>query len=352
VTDLALLAADVRAAIRAGGPATDADFEDLCLAIAGAQGRLREGDADGLDRIEPVPEGAFKLMTVACFPPSEAEAEFRTSGTTTGSPGRHLVRDLRLYRESALAGFDRFVLYPPRPARVVTLIPPGEARPSSSLSRMVSFALECDWALPPLVARDGDSLALDRLLPALRGAGRDGEALVILGTSLDFLTLLEALAAAGEAIRLPAGSRVMHTGGEKASGRELSREALAHRLVAALGIAPEDAVEEFGMTELLSQAYDAPRVTGGGPRRLVPVPWMRSRVLDPGTLAEVPAGATGLVCHYDLANVHTAVAVLTGDLATGAADGFSDVRRAPGAAARGCSSEASDRWTHSRTPTS
>jgi hypothetical protein len=202
-----------------------------------------------------------------------------------------------------------------------------------------------------VIARDGDSLALDRLLPALRGAERDGETLVLLGTSLDFLTLLEALDASGEAARLPVGSRVMHTGGEKASGRELSREALRERLVAALGITPEDAVEEFGMTELLSQAYDSPRVAGPGPRRLVPVPWMRSRVLDPGTLAEVPDGATGLVCHYDLANVHTAVAVLTGDLATRAANGFSDVRRAPGAAARGCSSEASDRWTHSRTPT-
>lgn len=344
--DLDTLEHEVRAAIEAGGP-DPARFDSLCIEIAEAQGRRVQG-RPGLDSVVPVPEAAFKTTTVACFDPDEAQAEFLTSGTTTGSPGRHLVRDLSMYRRSAMRGFERFVLYPPAPARVITLIPPAEARPTSSLSHMVSFVLAAAWPEPPVVARAGDAIALDPVLVALREATARSTPVVLLGTSLDFLALIEALSdSAGARFRLPAGSRAMHTGGEKASGRELARDALWSALRDLLGIPEEDVVEEFGMTELTSQAYDSPRVTPG-PRRFVPVPWMRTRVLDPATMADVPEGQSGLLCHYDLANVHTAVAVLSGDLAARVRDGFFGVHRAPGATARGCSSEAAVRWRTSR----
>lgn len=321
------------------------DLDALLLEIAAAQGLLQDDPARGLDAIRPVPETAFKLMTVAHFPPSEAEAEFRTSGTTTGAPGRHLVRDLALYRRSALLGFERFVLYDPRPTRFLRLIPTAAVRPASSLTRMADFVDEHvheAFAASPVLARSGDAVDLDACLGAFRDARDAGEPLCVLATTLDLLTLLEGMAARGLALRLPAGSRVMHTGGPKATGRAIRREDLRQELEARLGIPPEDAVEEYGMTELLSQAYDATRVTPG-PRRLVPVPWMRCRVLDPVSLLDVPDGQRGLVCHYDAANVHTAVAVLTGDMATRVQDGFADVVRAVGAGPRGCSQEAATR---------
>jgi hypothetical protein len=338
------LAADV--AGRIGLDVPDADFVSLCLEVAAAQGRRTE--LDGLDGVEPLPEGAFKLMTVACFPPSEAEAEFRTSGTTTGSPGRHLVRDLSLYRRSALAGFERFVMYPPRPAAVLSLIPPGDERPASSLSVMASFVADSFPAGTATFCRRGPDLDIDVAFAALRRAAGAGAPVVVLGTTLDFLTLLDAFEAGGaDPIPLPAGSRVMHTGGPKAAGREVSAAALHAGLARRLAIAPGDAVEEFGMTELLSQAYDSPRVTTG-PRRLVPVPWMRTRVKDPMTMADVADGDRGLLVHYDLANVHTAVAILTSDLARRVGDGFADVARLPGAPARGCSAEAATSWRGGR----
>ncbi len=336
--DLSLVE-EVREAIGSGSPLDEDSFAALCLAVAEVQGLIRpdsEAPAHGLAAIEPVPEAAFKLMTVAHFSPSEAQAEFWTSGTTRGVPGRHLVRDLDLYRLSALRGFERFAMYPPRPERFASLIPPAAERPRSSLSHMITFVIDA-FASEAQWAREWDRLDVPALKGFLEEAARDEAPVVLLGTTLDFVAFFEAVGSWG--VRLPPGSRAMHTGGAKASGRVVDREDLWEAFQRVLAVPSEDVIEEYGMTELLSQAYDSPRVTPG-PRRLVPVPWMRSRVVDPVTLRDVAPGERGLLCHYDLANVWTAVAIRTGDLATRAGDGFSAVERAPGAAPRGCSHEA------------
>jgi hypothetical protein len=335
------LADRVRDAIETGGPADDAAFQALAVAIAQAQGLMLPDALPDLDGIDPVPETAFKLMTVAHFAPSSAQATFRTSGTTTGSPGRRLVQDLDLYRASVVRGFGRFVMVGARSGPFVSLIPPAEVRPHSSLSHMATmvgdaFATAVTWA------RRGDAVDLDAVAQALDAAVSAGTPVVLLGTTLDFLTLFEGMAAKALRFDLPVGSRAMHTGGSKATGRSVDREALRASFTSLLAIPEDDVVEEYGMTELLSQAYDAPRVTPG-PRRLVGVPWMRTRVLDPRTMAPVATGERGVLCHYDLANFDTAVAVLTQDMATAVANGFTDIVRAPGAQARGCSAEAATR---------
>lgn len=335
------LADRIRAEIEADGPADDATFQALCVAVAQAQGLLRPDAILDLDAIDPVPETAFKLMTVAHFAPSEAQATFRTSGTTTGAPGRRLVQDMGLYRLSVVRGFRRFVVGGDPVGRFVSLIPDASHRPHSSLSHMASMVVEAFAGQVAWVRRD-DALDLDVLAASLDAATAADEPVVLLGTTLDFLTLFQGLEASGRRWVLPTGSRAMHTGGAKASGRAVSRDALRTAFGEHLGIATRDVVEEYGMTELLSQAYDAPRVTPG-PRRLVGVPWMRTRVLDPRTLAPVAPGTRGVLCHYDLANHDTAVAVLTQDMATAVEDGFTDIVRAPGASMRGCSSEAATR---------
>ncbi len=335
------LADRIRNEIEAGGPADDASFQALAVAVAQAQGLMRPDALPDLDGIEPVPETAFKLMTVAHFAPSTAQAIFQTSGTTTGSPGRRLVQDLDLYRVSVVRGFERFVMHDTRPDRFVSLIPAAEARPDSSLSHMASMVVEA-FATDATWARRGDTVDLATISEALGAAVLAGAPVVLLGTTLDFLTLFDGLGAAGIRFALPPGSRAMHTGGAKASGRGVGRDDLRAAFLRLLAIPAEDVVEEYGMTELLSQAYDAPRVTPG-PRRLVGVPWMRTRVLDPRTMAPVAPGDRGVLCHYDLANFDTAVAVLTQDMATEVANGFTDIVRAPGAQARGCSAEAATR---------
>lgn len=318
------------------------EFEHLCLHIAQMQGIVQEIDASsgvaGLGAIDPVPETAFKLMTVAHFPPSEAQAIFYTSGTTTGSSGRRFVQDLAIYRQSVNQGFKLFVMEDLVRARFISLIPDAISKPTSSLSHMASmvtdeFSSQVNWV------RKGATIDSDLLKTALDQVCDSKEPVVILGTTLDFLTAFEWMKTQGFHWKLPKGSRAMHTGGSKALGRSISKNELWAGFESNLGIPANLAIEEYGMTELLSQAYDAPAVTPG-PRRFVSVPWMKTLVLDPLTMLPVGDGQRGVLCHYDLANFDAAVAVLTQDVATAVENGFADIVRVVGAPSRGCSHEA------------
>jgi hypothetical protein len=96
------------------------------------------------------------------------------------------------------------------------------------------------------------------------------------------------------------------------------------------------------MTELCSQFYDSAlrdrvvrRLTRE--RRKIAPPWVRTRVVDPETLQPLPPGRTGLLCHYDLANTGSVIAIQTEDMGVQLEEGFSLTGRAAGAPPRGCS---------------
>jgi hypothetical protein len=107
------------------------------------------------------------------------------------------------------------------------------------------------------------------------------------------------------------------------------------RYQTAFGIPPDLCVNEYGMTELCSQYYDAgyfgENTVKQGP------PWLRARVVDPETLAPVARGEVGILQHLDLANLDSVCAILTEDLAFETDNGFVLLGRAPGAMPRGCS---------------
>jgi len=138
----------------------------------------------------------------------------------------------------------------------------------------------------------------------------------------------------------------MDTGGTKVAltpgaPRVLSRNGLLQAVWNTFAIPGYFVVNEYGMSELSSQYYDnviRDRHHGRGTHRAKAAPhWMRPRVLDPATLRDTPPGAPGLLCHIDLANAGTALAVLTEDIGRTEKDGFEVSGRATGAEARGCS---------------
>ena len=286
--------------------------------------------------VPPVPTAAFRHADLTTGPP---EAVFRTSGTSGGAEarGRHLVPHLDLYRASAMAAFERFLL--PDGARLpaLFLLPPPSERPDSSLVRM------CEW----VGAEDGANaewfagpagLHVERLGKRLREFEACGEAVLLAGPTAGFARLF----AETSAVRLGPASRVMDTGGAKGMPRPLSRPGFLRACWTRLGVAGYFCVNEYGMTELCSQRYESvlrDRFAGRSlaPRRLVAPPWLRTRVLDPDTLAPVPPGTVGLLCHHDLANAGSVYVVLTEDLGrTVGDDGIAVVGRVPGATPRGC----------------
>ena len=110
-----------------------------------------------------------------------------------------------------------------------------------------------------------------------------------------------------------------------------------HELIARnLGVRPDHIVSEYGMCELGSQAYDRIVERTNCPTFRFP-DWVRIRIVSPETRTEVAEGEVGLLQVFDLANIRSVLAILTGDLAVRRCDGFELIGRATAYEPRGCS---------------
>ncbi|MBI3302800.1 MAG: hypothetical protein HYZ72_12110 [Deltaproteobacteria bacterium] len=281
-------------------------YQRFCL----ARGQTPETVARWQD-IPVVPTVAFKELDLACGPP---EKIFLTSGTTRGQEkrGRHLVPDLRLYHASALAHFSACLLPDHRRLRMLALIPPPDALPTSSLTQMA------EWVMTELGGEgseyfiDAAGVHLDAFIDAVARAQREGTPVCILAITSALVAFFDWCEAHGRQFALPGGSRIMDTGGNKGKGRLISRNGFLQSCWKYLKVAGYYCVNEYGMTEMASQFYDNVLYNrfrqSNEPRYKIGPPWVRTLVVDPETLAE---GYT-----------------------TGA--GFEITGRAPGSEARGC----------------
>ena len=330
----------------------EARFERLALALFAFQfeanlpyGRfcaargLTPSSVTSWQEIPAVPTGAFKELPLRCFPAERTLHVFRTSGTSLARRGELQLDTLALYEASLQPSFERGVLPDlgtgERLPMLVLAPSPSEA-PDSSLSHMFGVMIE-RRAVPGsgFFVRQGE-LAVDALLEALAEAAHSPK-LLLCGTAFAFVHWLEALEQRGLRLSLPAGTRIMETGGFKGHARELPREQLHSWLRDRLGVPAERIVNQYGMTELGSQFYDSVLLDPTRPRRKLAPAWTRVRVLDPVSEREVPDGAVGALRIVDLANTGSVLAIATADLARRCADGFEVLGREAGAEARGCS---------------
>ncbi|MEX0891648.1 MAG: hypothetical protein WEB88_05700 [Gemmatimonadota bacterium] len=303
--------------------------------------------------IPAVPTQAFKaLPLITAGGSGEAAGEaalFRTSGTTQGRErrGEHHVSDPALYHASLLPTFAAYLLPDGARQPMCSLVPPAADVPDSSLAHMVDRVMAACGVPGGGVYVDGagrlDRAGLEARLAEHVAAGTP---VCLLGTSLALLRWLEELDAAGRSFALPAGSRLMDTGGYKGNEREVSEAALRRTYGRVLGLPADHCVNEYGMTELLSQYYDdvlRRRVLGGagppaGPRPKAGPPWLRALAADPDTLAPLPPGEEGILRHVDLANLGSVAAVQTEDVGVVLADGRILLKgRLASAEPRGCS---------------
>jgi len=337
--------------------ATSESFRELALALARHQlahnpllARLAADRPLGADASElpALPADAFRLGRVACFDASEDCARFHTSGTTGGA-GVHPFRTLATYRELSVAwGRRRLLGGSAARATVLALAAPFEPERRSSLGFMMQELMsEIDgralggagrfdpgepgrWLLGPA------ALDLDALRRGVERARRAAEPVLLLATSFALSWLLDALA--GARVPLPAGSVVMQTGGFKGHVRTLDDAALADAVCQALSLPRAGLIGEYGMTELSSQLYDGGFAQGeAGQSVFVEPPWLRVTAVDPIDFLPVPEGELGLACFLDLANVDSALRVLTQDQVRRVPGGLVLLGRRPGSQLRGCS---------------
>ncbi|MEJ2482453.1 MAG: hypothetical protein P8049_04885 [Gemmatimonadota bacterium] len=346
---------------------SDEKFEALALEIfalqfaacspyrsyCAARGASPETVADWR-RIPPVPAEAFRHVEFRTNSTGR-ELRFRTSGTTGGSAARgiHIVPEPALYRASLRGAFRQLVLRPRGEGYedsrhetstagvplLVSLVPRFDPDDGSSLAWMLDDLIDTfgrPGSRSVASARGIDWSALFSLCDAVAGRNEApdlaGTPVILLGTTLSFDAFRDRIARADRSWQLPPGSILMDTGGVK--GRDgLDRDDTMRELLPRLGIEPSRLVNEFGMTELLSQRYG----WGTGLPKLVGPPWLRTRVLDPVNLEPRPAGSEGILCHYDLANAGSAIGVLTEDRGVDEPGGIRLLGRTPGSPPRGCS---------------
>ena len=268
---------------------------------------------DHLD-IPYLPIQFFKTHVVNCQ--VDHEIVFSSSGTSGSIPSRHFVADLSIYRESFTRGFSAFI-GDPSDLTILCLLPSYMEREGSSLIYMAEDLVK--------KAREGSGFFLNdhqALHDQLLELKNTGAPCVLIGVSFALLDFIEKFS-----IQYP-DLMVMETGGMKGRREEITREELHAKLRAGFGV--KNVWSEYGMTELLSQAYS----TGEG--LFNTPPWMKfvvRDITDPGNVSQSGRGGLNII---DLANVHSCSFIATDDMANITADGVEILGRIDNSDVRGC----------------
>jgi hypothetical protein len=301
---------------------------------------------DRWSQIPGVPTTAFKELELSCLPPEQRTTAFHSSGTTGHTPSRHFHNQasLRIYEASLLCWFftalHGSLLIADRtqrpPLGLAILTPPAEQAPHSSLVYMFDTIRKSMGAPPNAfvgeVQHDGAwALDLSAAVGRLENVAAGRQPVLLLGTAFSFVHLLDHLLEEDLQLELARGSCALETGGYKGRSRQLPKAQLHGLITERLGIARENIVCEYGMSELSSQAYNVADGVFQFP------PWARAQVISPETGLDVAEGETGLIRVFDLANVYSVAAIQTGDLAVSHGNQFELLGRAALTEPRGCS---------------
>lgn len=266
-----------------------------------------------------LPVEFFKHHEVKAFS-GNPEKEFYSSSTGGIGASKHLVKSLSIYVQSLHKGFtDRFG--PLEGKCILGLLPSYLEREGSSLVYMVQYLMQHSGH--PLngfflYEREG-------LIKRLQQLEDRNEHYLLFGVSFALLDLCKSM-------QFPlTHATIIETGGMKGRRKEITRMELLGELEAGLGAT--HLYSEYGMTEMLSQAYADRHGRYNCP------PWMKVRMLDINDpFAEVPTGKTGRIGVIDLANYYSCSFLLTSDLGRKHEDGtFEVLGRLDNSDIRGCS---------------
>ena len=224
------------------------------------------------------------------------ETIFTSSGTTGSITSRHLVTDLSLYEQSYRQAFSQFYGNI-EDYTVLALLPSYLERQGSSLIHMVEDLIQ--------LSNNSDSgfylNDYDALVKKLIEQERENKNVLLIGVTFALLDLIEK-----QNFKLE-NTIIMETGGMKGRRKEMIREELHEILTKGFGV--KSIHSEYGMTELLSQAYSL----GNG---IFECPsWMQIHIRDTeDALTYISNGKTGGINVIDLANINSCSFIATQDL--------------------------------------
>ncbi len=251
---------------------------------------------------------------------SKIEETFTSSGTGLGGQSKHYVSDIEIYRDS----FNKSFMYFYGKAEnycFLALLPSYLEREGSSLVFMVDeFIKKSKYANSGFFINNHQSLN-----EQLAYTAKNNIPTILIGVSFGFLDYSEEMKILNHPNLI-----VMETGGMKGRKKEITREELHNEINKAFNV--KAIHSEYGMTELLSQAYSK------GEGRFNTPPWMKILIRkqdDPFSYATT--SEIGGINVIDLANLNSCAFVQTDDLGKVNKDGsFEIIGRFDNSEIRGC----------------
>jgi phenylacetate-coenzyme A ligase PaaK-like adenylate-forming protein len=271
-----------------------------------------------LDEIPFLPIHFFK--THAIFSGTKCPAfHFESSGTTQDIVSKHFVKELSVYEQSFMQCFQQFY-GSPKDYCILGLLPSYLERQHSSLVYMTDHLIQAS-ANPSSGFYLYDFKKLNDTLAALENAHQKT---LLIGVSYALMDFVDAYP------QKLNHTIVMETGGMKGRKQELTKPALHAYLADGFGV--QHIHSEYGMTELLSQAYSK------GDGIYTCPPWMKVLVADESDPTALNATGRGVLHIIDLANVNSCAFIATEDIGMVYPDGSFEVQgRLDQSARRGCS---------------
>jgi phenylacetate-coenzyme A ligase PaaK-like adenylate-forming protein len=226
-----------------------------------------------------------------------ADEIFESSRTTGSLASKHFVHDRMVYEESFLKGF-RLVYGNPEEYFIGALLPSYMERKNSSLIYMMNDLIKRSQYPTSGFFKDNVKELISLTLKALK----NNQKVLLIGVSFALLDLAEKFNPDFS------GAIIMETGGMKGRRKELTRDELHTFLKSRLKV--PFIHSEYGMTELLSQAYS----NGNGLFKCPP--WMKVFIRDPLDPLSIvtETGRSGGINIIDLANLYSCSFIATGDL--------------------------------------
>ena len=257
--------------------------------------KVEKHHVKSLEQIPFLPIQFFKSHAVISNTHPVQET-FTSSGTTGMATSKHLVTDVSLYEESYRQGFSQFYGNI-EDYTILALLPSYLEREGSSLIYMVNDLIQ--------LTNNPDSgfylNQYDELIKKLIDLDDSGKNIILIGVTYALLDLIEV-----QQFQLK-NTIIMETGGMKGKRKEMIREELHEILCKGFGVSTIHS--EYGMTELLSQAYSL----GNGVFECPP--WMQIFIRETeDALNYVANGKTGGINVIDLANVNSCSFIATQDL--------------------------------------
>lgn len=317
-------------------------FEQLALAIFHFQYEANTVYKSFVDALGIKPDAINKIEKIPFLPISffktnkiktgrfNAEKIFESSGTTQSVSSRHHVKDISVYTESFTKAFENIY------GRITEwcilgLLPSYLERGNSSLVYMVDYLIrKSQHPMSGFYLYD-----FDKLKETLISLEKDNQKTLLVGVTYALLDFAEKCP-----VKLP-HTTIMETGGMKGRRKELTRVEVHEQLQKAFG--KKEIHSEYGMTELLSQAYAEKEGRFRCPK------WMKVLIRDdedPLTVQRsVYSGEdhetkplTGAINVIDLANVYSCSFIATDDVGKlYPDDSFEVLGRLDGSDLRGCS---------------